>query len=62
MTTEAAFFEERGTQGALDGDVVSMLKPSFSEVDEIRRQAQAEAYGEFEEFATYLAAMVATSH
>jgi HD-GYP domain-containing protein (c-di-GMP phosphodiesterase class II) len=54
--------EEMVTEGALDGDVVAMLKRSFAEVDGIRRQAQAEAYGEFEEFATYLDAMISSTH
>jgi HD-GYP domain-containing protein (c-di-GMP phosphodiesterase class II) len=47
--------------GALDGELVALVRKFFPDVDEIRRNAQQEALGEFAEFTTYLAAMAETS-
>lgn len=53
--------EENVDEGALDADVVAILRGSFDEVDEVRRTAQREGFGEYEEFTTFLAATVAST-
>jgi HD-GYP domain-containing protein (c-di-GMP phosphodiesterase class II) len=63
MTPERALqiLEQNVGDGALDGDIVATLRDAFAEVDEVRRRAQGEAFGEYEEFTTYLCATISSS-
>lgn len=52
-----ALLEREAETGGVDGAIVALLRSSFSEVDDLRRRAQAAAQSEFEEFTSGLAAL-----
>lgn len=56
-----AILETMVRDGALDDRLVALVRKFFPEVDALRREAQAEAFGEFAEFTTYLSAMASFS-